>query len=480
MTYGYAKAIWSRLSGHLTAVGPEFTLFQLDELHFEQPQQIWLNARLKQAGFWRVVSTATPSFSILKEVFTTFHAPLKSKYDTHRLGLRENVNKVYIADAVLRDENATKLGFNQRLLIVEPSERECDKIADSLRLHAHEYNPGFAVNVVSRSRPSVPSTGHIVITQMGRTGVTIPGITCVLGSHEIVSHFGTVQHRPLSLSAMIQEKGRTGRTNHGVYIQCTTALSQTRAVEVSDPYDMLQYIDLYNTEGRYGLLTDLIKIPPDISGTRFNEWLAHDLALNHWQYKSIKLYIEIRHSYYAEDLVEIFSENGYEGMRAGNCPQELEHLAEDLEGILPFYDFKALLHGIYGLTRHGKRYGWLTFNHNMIVIGTLSEAKLRDAGKPKYSDQAIVDGQLAVEDFFKSLSPLTDQELEGSDESSQELTGPQGDPVGPMSEVNCSLLPSVNRSISHFDEETEAFLRDMHNLETSQRILVLEYTSMTG
>jgi len=414
MTYGYAKAIWNRLSAHLGAAGSSRVLFQLDELHFEQPQQIWLNHMIRRHGFWRVVSTATPTFEILREQFPRYVAPLRRRYQIQHLSMQKDVRSVYLADAVLKSEAATQMGYNKRLMIVEPSERECDKICESLRARAQNYAADFKINVVSRTRHDIPEKGHIVITQMGRTGLTVPGITCVIGSHEIVSHYACVQNRPLSYSGMIQEKGRTGRTNDGVYIQSTTKISTSAAVQVSDPIDCLENIDIYNAEGAYYFVTPLRKIPEDALCSRLNQWLAHDRILDARETYSLKTYLEARHVFHnvPRDEGDMLGQIAYENLSGGHFMASTEHIIVDATLLLPFEDIRDLVPGIHGFTRHGKVYGTLSFQGRKIHIGTLQECYLHDRGKPVYKDEDIADGVQAISEFFDSLLPITDAELQ--------------------------------------------------------------------
>jgi len=412
MTYGYAKAIWARLSVHMAAAGPNRVLFQLDELHFEQPQQLWLNQKIRLGNFWRVISTATPSFNILREKFDVFKAPLRQRHTIQHLCLPVNGNSCMIADQVLKNNQATLLGLNKRILIVEPSEAECDKIAESLRAHAHEYSPHFSINVVSRTRKTIPKKGHIVITQMGRAGITIDGVTCVIGSHEIASHYGTVQHRPLSYASMVQEKGRTGRTNDGVYIQTKPGLSSSIAVEVSDPLDCLEHIDVYNTEGDYKFSTPLIKNSPDNSGIRINSWLAHD-SVKPQQLESLRIFLQILHGHYGDDPVKALTttRSEYVSLRNGHCPRNLEHIMVEDGDLIEVDEVLALIPGVHGFMPHGKVYGTLNFKGRRIVVGTFSPLYLPDRGKPVVDPDVTWRNEQSVIDFFESLIPLTNEEI---------------------------------------------------------------------
>jgi hypothetical protein len=413
MTYGYAKAIWGRLHSILTTTGKDQVLFQLDELHFETPEQLWINNKVRKADYWRVISTATPAFNILRETFHTYHAPLNRKHTIWHLGMKNNVNQSALAHAMLTNMTASEMGLNKRLLIIAPSEYRCDVICESLKTRAHSYPQPFSINVVSRSRPRVPPNGHIVITQMGRAGVTIPGITCVIGSHEMVNHYGTVQHRPLSYEGMIQEKGRTGRTNDGIYIQSTSSLATSVAVQVSDPLDALENIDLYNEEGKYGFKTPLIKIPPGYLGSYLGTWLAHDRLLTWEQNRSLRVYLNIRHCYYAEPADDAMrhAKAGYEALQHGLAPpRELEHIYVE-EDLLRYEDIESLIQGVHGLVPSGKLYGFLNFVGSKITIGTLRKVSLADEGSPSYDTRAIEDGVLAVNQFIESIRPLTSEEI---------------------------------------------------------------------
>nr|APG76083.1 polyprotein [Beihai hypo-like virus 1] len=102
----------------------------------------------------------------------------------------------------------------RRGLIIEPSLRKCSKIADNLRA------TGYAVKVVHAGDREIPDGVHIVATSVVESSITIPGCDLVIDSGErMVNDGGTLRRVPNDTAGMIQRKGRTGRTNSGLYVQ---------------------------------------------------------------------------------------------------------------------------------------------------------------------------------------------------------------------------------------------------------------------
>jgi len=257
MTYGYAQAIWSTICDVLNTYHPDNVVFQFDEFHFQSPEQLWIDHHVKAEGFYRVISTATPRLALTKEVFPTYVAPIPRKHQIRQFVL-DGHNPIDVFHDVMTSRNAQEQGVTHRILIIEPSERQCDIIVNSIRQRAITYGPGFSINKVSSSSRTVPPEGHIVITQMGRAGVTIKGISCVISSgREIVSHYGTVQAGPSSVSARIQEAGRTGRDRDGVYFCCQPQVNHNDPVTVAGPLASLRDLDIYNAAGEYHFTTNI-------------------------------------------------------------------------------------------------------------------------------------------------------------------------------------------------------------------------------
>nr|QYF49604.1 MAG: polyprotein [Zhejiang hypo-like virus] len=101
----------------------------------------------------------------------------------------------------------------RRFLIIEPSLRKCQQI--SARLTA----TGYPNKVVHSGARDIPDGLHIVATSVIEAAITIPHCDLVIDTGErIVNDGGTIRRVPNDKPGSIQRRGRTGRTNPGVYV----------------------------------------------------------------------------------------------------------------------------------------------------------------------------------------------------------------------------------------------------------------------
>nr|WMI40100.1 MAG: RNA-dependent RNA polymerase [Rhizoctonia cerealis zetahypovirus] len=238
MTAGHADAIWEQLA----ECDNRTTIFQLDEYHFQQPAQLRLVHRLRARGFRVVISTATPSLNIDKSPYQTFHSTLKRKFDIQTIPV--TATETWAFDAVMKSQTARDKGFADRILIIHPSVKKGTEIVQMIRDRANMYESltggNFMISQIHAGDRRVPSTGHIVATQMVDAGVTIKGITCVIDSGlSIVSHMNSTQWTTMSTTTSIQRKGRTGRTDNGLYIPLRTPHTQTDAINLPSNFELI-------------------------------------------------------------------------------------------------------------------------------------------------------------------------------------------------------------------------------------------------
>jgi hypothetical protein len=260
MTYGYAKAIWSQIE----TLANTTTLLQYDEFHFQDPSQIWCYHKAASQGYYKVVSTATPELPLMHESITSMSTNFPPRHTVHTIILDAFTNPTDAFDGLMRSQLATDKGLNARILVIEPSLRECEKICNSLRENASRYPHNFQVNVLHAGDRRVPATGHIVATQMVNAGITIDGVTCVISSgREVVNHKGTVQTVACNAATFKQQKGRTGRTNEGLFIQCLPGARarHSTVVQLPNVWEGLHDLEGWNAAGKYNLRSNITTIP---------------------------------------------------------------------------------------------------------------------------------------------------------------------------------------------------------------------------
>ena len=326
MTYGHAKAIQSRLN----TLNRDTTLFQLDELHVEAPEIVWMNGWLASARFYRVVSTATPNLTLIQERFERYRANAKGAFPVEEISMPLS-KPVNVMHDMLTSKRAKEYGFNKRILLIHPSLTELDKIANSLRKNKSSYGAEFEVNVLHGGRRHVPADGHILATQMVDFGVTIKGITCVIDSGvSITNHKGTVQRTWSSEKTRIQRRGRTGRTDIGVYINCGLGEDSPSGIQLPGLDDAINNLPMWNKYGSYNLISECVATndpgPSKVMLTRFcrvpQEWSGQTRG-------DAKVFTSIYTNTTLEQKENRMTKTLrlYESLRTGRADEEVEHLA---------------------------------------------------------------------------------------------------------------------------------------------------------
>jgi hypothetical protein len=241
MTYGYFKAAHRLM---LRQLAPERTLVILDEFHEQQADQLYCNRYLADHHFARLIASATPNFNALDEEFEFYAAPIPPRHIVPEVML-DNWSPVNVVDKLIR-RSATEewlKPYLKRILVIHPSLNECTKLKESFSLALSNYkqiDPNISFNILSKTQPVVPETGHIIATQIVDAGITIPGVTLVVDSGlSTVNHMGGITTIPSTMDTCIQRKGRTGRTGSGLYIRCSRQFTNATPVSLPSVADFL-------------------------------------------------------------------------------------------------------------------------------------------------------------------------------------------------------------------------------------------------
>jgi len=260
MTAGHARAILDQIK----ECNPEHTIIQIDEYHFQSPDQLFLVHAFLEAGFKLVLSTATPTLRVDATHYGTYRANLSRRFNITTLPLRTDPCLAF--DSLLRSDNARAAGYSDRVLIIHPSIKECSRIFDAIQDRSGMFSEvegrPFSIAKLSSVDRRVPRTGHIVATQMVDAGVTIKGVSCVIDCGvSMVSHMHTLQSVLSSQTVHIQRKGRTGRDRHGLYIPLLDADPNSDPLELPTNWDLLHNFETYQAIYRHRtiLRSEIIK-----------------------------------------------------------------------------------------------------------------------------------------------------------------------------------------------------------------------------
>nr|WMI40099.1 MAG: RNA-dependent RNA polymerase [Rhizoctonia cerealis zetahypovirus] len=237
-TAGHCRAIWDEIAKCDT----QSTVLQIDEYHFQEPDQLWLVSKALSAGFNVVISTATPTLAIDSRPYATFSPSLTRRHDILTANIR--TSETWAFDALLQSSTARERGFADRVLIIHPSLVECRRIENAIKDRANMYadltGKPFQISTIHAGDRRVPAEGHIVATQMVDAGVTIKGISAVIDSGlSIKNHLGTVQTIVSTPTVSIQRKGRTGRTNNGLYIKLRESSRAGEPITLPGVYELI-------------------------------------------------------------------------------------------------------------------------------------------------------------------------------------------------------------------------------------------------
>jgi len=326
MTYGYARAIWPTI---LSCTIPNLSIVQLDEFHFQEPDQLWISDAAKKARYWRIISTATPVLGMDREEFARYRAQVKGAHEVLRYNLA-GYEPTRVFHSVMTSAVARERGFTDRILLIHPSLQECDKICESLRVNARAYGDSFAVNVIHAGNRVVPKTGHIIATQMVDAGVTISGISCVIDSGlSTVTHKGTLQTVRCTKQTSIQRAGRTGRTRPGLYISCLSSPESSEPDRYPSVLDAMAATEAWNLRGRYNFTTSFLQWDDIPAGKhRIHPYIVADIGHTQRWYRSIRIWYEIMCQYSQLDLQDCLfkARNDYRSLREGRPLPSVEHL----------------------------------------------------------------------------------------------------------------------------------------------------------
>lgn len=204
-TYGYLAHCYANGNTWWS----DTTLFIFDEAHEESVE--WRYLRTQALEYLNCFAmTATPD-ALTCASFQRIDVDVKPK---HKI-------KAIQADSIDSAIANFCPGAN-RFLIIEPSLRRCRQICDRITA------TGYAAKVVHSGDRDIPENVHIVATSVVEASITIPGCDLVIDTGErLVTDGGTGLWRvPNTIPGMIQRKGRTGRTNDGLYVYITAPVNK--------------------------------------------------------------------------------------------------------------------------------------------------------------------------------------------------------------------------------------------------------------
>jgi len=302
---------------------PPGTMVIMDEAHEESPEMVAVMRMLVPAGF-TILATATPVFKHVPMI-PNLQLKIAKQYSTEEVELiGHNPIESYIW---CERERPAKL---QRVLFIEPSLRECEKIVDSLA------QIGVAATLVHSKSRRIPERGHIVATQVVDAGINIKGVTAVIDSGtSIVNHKGWIGKMISPCYVSDQRRGRTGRFCDGLYITCRSARpykpesypSVASTLENPDlAISLGAKVKLVRTTGPESLFLNQYAIVDRPFGS-----LVEKKLVSAWHYLSLDKR--------PDELITT-----WRSMSKGVCPEECEYLLDALEltSVPPVNDIRQL------------------------------------------------------------------------------------------------------------------------------------------
>jgi len=270
MTYGYYRAHHESFDDHVTR-----GVVQLDELHLQEADQLWALDHCRALDTIRVISTATPELSYVPEEFVTYDTHMPDRHVVKELVV-PMCRLIDVFSAVIHDPEMTKRGQNKRVLVIEPSTLQCERFVASVQGQGDAFK-GAKIGLMCSTKRTVPPEGyHIVATQMVDTGISIPGVTCVISSGDsVVADKGRVHWSRATHSTEKQRRGRTGRFNEGVYIRTGHELADDETPRYPEVYDGLRNLATWARISKHALYTDLVpwgRIHDLVSSDGYTKW----------------------------------------------------------------------------------------------------------------------------------------------------------------------------------------------------------------
>jgi hypothetical protein len=284
-----------------------------------------------------------------KRPYPIDYSPLQRKWDIQTIPLKTSVDMAF--DAIQGSALARDKGYAERVLIIHPSLRECERIYHSIRDRSKMFEQltgrPFKIAVVHAGDRRIPADGHIVATQMVDSGVTIKGVSCVIDCMlSTVSHKGTVQMINSTETTSIQRKGRTGRTNNGLYIPLHKPSSRGEPITLPNAWDLMVHFEVYRPiyEGTINLSSLFVQVDSNTPGLRINKFAVftgpEDLfpdALTRLAYlRDLAVYLQILLLFTNEENVDkVFKECNrlYDRLVNGYADDATEHFVQ--KGIRP-------------------------------------------------------------------------------------------------------------------------------------------------
>jgi hypothetical protein len=201
-TAGYLRRVLTEL--------PANAILILDEFHEMDEDSLWLFERFRRQC---VVVSATPDFygaNLLDPVILR-----ASRTTGHRVEVDIRKGKGSIQEAWEELVNGSEK-YNGKTLVICPS----IKMVKELEHHATQLAPSKTSCCLYRGHTLVPDVDWYFGTSVVDAGLTIPNLVRVIDTGWSSGWYnGTFTIRPSSHNTMEQRKGRTGRTNDGLYVR---------------------------------------------------------------------------------------------------------------------------------------------------------------------------------------------------------------------------------------------------------------------
>jgi hypothetical protein len=137
-----------------------------------------------------------------------------------------NVDPKYTIEEVefggtIEEAMAHYVPLSKIAVIIEPSIRRCVNLVEKMKAS------GYPTAMVTSKQREIPPNVHIVATSVIEASITVPGADVIIDTGErLVNDGGTLKRVPNDIPGSIQRKGRTGRTNNGLYVTLTKPVNK--------------------------------------------------------------------------------------------------------------------------------------------------------------------------------------------------------------------------------------------------------------
>ncbi|QKN22708.1 RNA-dependent RNA polymerase [Erysiphe necator associated fusarivirus 3] len=186
--------------------------FVLDEAHIDEDFYVLTRSLLTKLKLPRLFVSATLTESIKKQAWRVVDIPMASIWSVSSLHESLDLSKVKpgtVGDILISQavQTANALGANEKAIFFLPMKSHCDRAVEMCRKPSGAIHSGVGV-------PKVFDRAVYFVTDIVDVGITIPGLTYVWTSSVAKMHLGFYKITDAQIG---QRRGRTGRTNNGVF-----------------------------------------------------------------------------------------------------------------------------------------------------------------------------------------------------------------------------------------------------------------------